>query len=117
MSNVMRAIILIQEVIDVEEEYRRRAEYENRMARVRAIDEEMNRLAICIANERRIERHLEEARAVDSDMECPHCRGCGNAWRVSRSWFRTHTYDICSVCYGKGRIPVEVSRPILRRRD
>ena len=116
MSNVMRAIILIQEVIDVEDEYRRRAEYENRMARVRAIDQEMNRLAICIANERRIERHnLEEARVVD--MECPHCRGSCSAWRVSRSWFRTHTYDICNVCYGTGRIPVEVSRPILRRRD
>ncbi len=104
--------ILIREIVDVEEEYRRRIEHERRMACVRAIDEEINRLAVCIANERR-----EMAIVVDNDMECPHCRGCGNAWRVSRSWFRTHTYDICGVCYGKGRIPVEVSRPILRRRD
>jgi hypothetical protein len=114
-----RAVIIIREIIDVEEEYRRRIEYERRMACVRVIDEEINRLAVCIANEQR--RDNDTAKPYPStqsvDMECPHCRGCGNAWRVSRSWFRTHTYDICSVCYGKGRIPVEVSRPILRRRD
>jgi len=130
-DKMYRAVILIREIVDVEEEYRRRIEYERRMACVRAIDEyerrmacvrvideEINRLAVCIANEQRRDNDTAKYPSTQSvDMECPHCRGCGNAWRVSRSWFRTHTYDICSVCYGKGRIPVEVSRPILRRRD
>jgi len=93
-------------ILAKEEEHRRR------MERVRVIDQEIERL---VWNEIRTycTRSMNEVRPSYTNcvpMECPNCNGTRYALRVSRSWFRTHTFDICTVCRGVGRINVEVSK-------
>jgi hypothetical protein len=54
-----------------------------------------------------------EAREVPRTMKCPGCDGVGSAWRVSRSYFRSHTYDTCAQCGGRGTLEVSVESPKL----
>ncbi len=89
-------------------------EHKRRMERVRAIDQEIERLAweeIRIHSMNSINK-IRTNRLYTSliPMECPNCNGTRYALRVSRSWFRTHTFDICTVCKGVGRINMEISK-------
>lgn len=54
-----------------------------------------------------------EVRTVPRTMKCPGCDGAGSAWRVSRSYFRSHTYDTCTQCRGRGTLEVSVESPKL----
>lgn len=94
--SLVRAAILIELI-----------ENERRLARIREIDQEMNQLAIVMIGEH-VKRKMREPEVlyVQTTTECPNCNGRGSAWRVSRSWFYTHKYDICSVCNGMGKVPV-----------
>jgi hypothetical protein len=54
-----------------------------------------------------------EVRALPRTMKCPGCDGVGSAWRVSRSYFRSHTYDTCAQCRGRGTLEVSLESPKL----
>jgi hypothetical protein len=51
--------------------------------------------------------------AVPRTMKCPACDGVGKAWRLSRSFFHSHTYDYCAQCNGRGTLEVSVESPKL----